>query len=130
MDQATGLRFRFWMFLLGCIGSRSLFTWLASRASGLSLRIMGAMALVPVIGWLWLVFVGRRDTGLEVLGGRIWWAGLRPVHLLLWAFFAYLAFLGVRWAWIVLAVDTAFGLGAFLAHHYAEGNLRIMLSRE
>lgn len=125
--STEGLRFRFWMFLLGCIGSRSLFTWLASRASVVGLRIMGAMAMVPVIGWLWLVFVGRRDTGMEVLGDRIWWVGLRPIHLLLWGFFAYLAFTGVPWAWIVLAVDTAFGLGAFLANHACEGNLRAMV---
>jgi hypothetical protein len=30
-------------------------------------------------------------------------------------------------AWVVLAVDTGFGLFSFLAHHAQEGNLAIML---
>lgn len=129
------LRLRFWLFLLGCIGSRSLFTFLAYRASFPSLschwlRLLGLLALGPVLGWLYLVFVGRRDTGLEVMGDRIWWVSLRPVHLLLWGFFAYLA-LGQchPMSWIVLAVDTVFGLSAFLWHHAQEGNLAVMVGR-
>lgn len=122
------LRLRFWLFLLGCIGSRSVFTLLASKASCAWLRLLGGLALGPVLGWFYLVFVGRRDTGLEVFGDRIWWTRLRPLHMLLWAFFAYLA-LGLchPYAWVVLAVDTAVGLISFLAHHAQEGNLRVML---
>lgn len=126
------LRLRFWLFLLGCIGSRSAFTALAYRASYASscnwLRFLGLLALGPVIGWFYIIFFGSRDTGLEVMGDRIWWTTLRPVHLLLWGFFAYLA-LGKchPMAWVVLAVDTAFGLLSFLGHHAQEGNLRIML---
>lgn len=127
MNPST-LRLRFWLFLLGCIGSRSLFTFIASRASCHWLRLLGALALGPVIGWFYLVFVGRRDTGLEVFGDRIWWTSLRPIHMLLWGFFAYLA-LGLCHpsAWVVLAVDTAFGLASFLTHHAQEGNLRVMV---
>jgi hypothetical protein len=123
------LRLRFWLFLLGCIGSRTVFTFLAYYASSSHwLRLLGLLALGPVIGWFYLVFVGRRDTGLEVMGDRIWWVSLRPVHMLLWGFFVYLA-LGKchPMAWVVLAVDTGFGLFSFLAHHAQEGNLAIML---
>jgi hypothetical protein len=123
------LRLRFWLFLLGCIGSRSLFTFLASYASCGWLRLLGGLALGPVLGWFYLVFIGHRDTGLEVFGDRIWWVSLRPIHMLLWGFFAYLA-LGLchPYAWVVLAVDTVFGLVSFLAHHAQEGNLRVMVS--
>ena len=124
------LRLRFWLFLLGCIGSRTVFTFLASQASCTWLRLLGGLALGPVLGWFYIIFVERRDTGLEVFGDRIWWGNLRPIHMLLWGFFAYLA-LGLchPYAWVVLAVDTAFGLLSFLTHHAQEGNLRVMLGR-
>ena len=126
-SHASVLRLRFWLFMIGCIGSRSLFTVLAAYASRPWLRILGGLALVPVIGWLYIVFIGRRDTGLEVFGDRIWWKNLRPIHLLLWSFFVYLAFQGNTHAWLVLAIDTLFGLLSFLIHHYQNGHLQVML---
>jgi hypothetical protein len=48
--------------------------------------------------------------------------------MLLWGFFAYLALWKCHpFAWIVLAVDTLFGLGSFLVHHYQAGNLKTMM---
>lgn len=127
MSPST-LRLRFWLFLLGCIGSRSVFTLLAYHASCHWLRLLGLLALGPVIGWFYIIFIGRRDTGIEVMGDRIWWVSLRPVHMLLWGFFAYLAIGQCHpSAWVVLAADTVFGLLSFLGHHAKEGNLRIMM---
>jgi hypothetical protein len=128
MKTPQTLRIRFWLFLLGCIGSRSVFTAVAAYAPCRLLRLLGGVALLPVIGWFYFIFVGRRDTGPEVFGDRIWWTSLRPVHMLLWGFFAYLAL----WkchpsAWVVLAVDTLFGLGSFLAHHAQAGHLKTMV---
>ena len=130
MTPPETLRLRFWLFLLGCIGSRSAFTALAyfSAHSCRLLAVLGAIALLPVLGWFYLIFIGRRDTGPEVFGGRIWWTSLRPVHMLLWGFFAYLAL----WkchpsAWVILAVDTLFGLGSFLVHHGQAGHLKTMV---
>jgi len=85
------------------------------------------MAIFPAVAWFYIYFIGSRDTGLEVFGDAIWWKNLRPIHMLLWAFFAYLAIKGNHSAYLVLLVDTTFGLGSFLAHHYSEGNLNVML---
>ena len=130
MKTPETLRIRFWLFLIGCIGSRSLFTALTAYASCRWLKVFGAIALLPVIGWFYIIFIGKRDTGAEVFGERIWWTSIRPIHMLLWGFFAYLAL----WkchpsAWVVLAVDTLFGLGSFLAHHAQEGNLKTLIGR-
>ena len=130
MATVLALRMRFWLFLLGCMGSRAAFTLVSALASGWVLRALGVLAIGPVLGWLYILFIGRRDTGIEVFGDRIWWNHLRPLHLLLWGFFAYLAIVKQHpYAWVVLAVDTLLGGGAFLHHHWTEGNLGIMIGR-
>jgi hypothetical protein len=121
------LQKRFYLFIFGCIGVRTLFTVAAAYASVSTLHIMGILALIPVLGWLNIMLFGERDTGPEVFGGKIWWQNLRLVHTLLWAGFAYGAISGFRSAYRLLAIDTAFGLGAFLFHHYGNGNLKVML---
>jgi hypothetical protein len=128
MATEMQLKFRFLLFIFGCIGSRLAFTIVSAFASGWFLRVLGLIALGPVIGWFYIIFIGKRDTGLEVLGEKIWWKNLRPIHMLLWAFFAYLAIMSNHNAWIVLLIDTLFGLGAFLVHHYQEGNLNKLIS--
>lgn len=113
---------RFLLFIFGCIGSRLLFTIISLFASGLLLKMLGIVALIPVIGWIYIIFIGKRDTGPEVLGGKIWWKNLRPVHTVLWTLFSYLAINGNRNAWILLLIDTLFGLASFLVFHWKEGN--------
>ena len=115
---------RFFVFLFFGIGSRLSFTILSAVASGWFIRVLGMIAIFPVLGWFYIIFVGKRDTGLEVFGEQIWWKNVRPLHMFLWAFFAYLAITGNRRAWIVLLIDTFIGLSAFLLHHQSEGNFK------
>ena len=110
------------LFLFGCIGTRAAIAYAAKVVSPSLLQVMGALALLPVIGWLWIIFVGGRNTGPEVLGARIWWQNLRIVHVGFYLAFAYLALTKNEHAWKVLAADVVFGLGAFLTHHFGGWN--------
>jgi len=123
----NNIQIRFLLFLIGCIGSRLLFTAVSAAASGWFLQLLGLIAMIPVIGWFYIIFIGKRDTGVEVMGDKIWWKPLRPIHMLLWFFFAWLAIQGNRRAWMVLLVDTLFGLGAFLVYHGSQGDFRRLL---
>ena len=120
------LKTRFLLFLIGCIGSRLALTVISAYSTGIFLKLLGLLALGPVIGWLYIIFIGKRDTGLEVFGDKIWWKDIRPIHTLLWATFSYMAITGNRKAWIVLLIDTLFGLSAFLVYHWRQGNFRLI----
>ena len=112
------LHARWLLFLFGCIGTRTALTYLSYIASPTLLRTLGVFALIPAIGFWFIYLKGLRRTGGEVFGAPIWWDHLRPIHGTLWGIFALLAIFGWPQSWKVLAVDTLFGLGAFLIHHF------------
>jgi hypothetical protein len=109
------------LFLIGCIGIRALFAYIAKIASPTILQWLGALALLPVIGWALIIIFELRETGPEA-GGKIWWKNIRIVHASFYALFAALAIMKNPNAWVVLATDTTFGLFAFLAHHFGGWN--------
>jgi hypothetical protein len=115
------LQKRFLLFLIGCIGARFLFVYLAKIASLTFLKVMGIIALIISIGFISIYLFGLRKTGLETGGQIIWWNSLRPFHALTYAIFAYMALYGMQnHAWKVLLIDVIFGLAAFLIHHMHE----------
>jgi|LauGreDrversion4_1035100.scaffolds.fasta_scaffold176540_2 hypothetical protein len=106
------------LFLFGCIGVRLCIAYVASRLEGRRMQIAGTLALLPVLGWAYIMLVKRRDTGPEVFGGRIWWQHLRIYHALLWTCFAYMAINRYPNAYIPLLLDTSLGLLAFIYKRY------------
>ncbi len=118
---------RFLLFLLGCITVRLLFSILAKNIDNDKLAYLGYIALIPVISWFYIIFIGRRDTGGEVFGEEIWWKDLRIIHMTLWSIFAIMAINKNSDAWKVLFTDTMFGLFSFLIHHYNTGNFALLL---
>jgi hypothetical protein len=104
------------LFLGGCIVVRALFVYFAKIASLSQLRFLGFLALFPAIGFLSVY--NRRMTGPEVFGEPIWWNRLRPFHAFFYFAFAFFAISGSSFAWIFLAIDVVFGLGAFLNNHF------------
>ena len=116
------LQQRFLLFLIGCIGIRSLFVVIAKYINAKYLKYLGYIALLPAIGFMYIYLTGSRKTGAEVFGEKIWWNNLRPIHSILYFLFAYNAIIGNKQSWIYLLVDVLFGLVSFLLHHYVNGN--------
>ena len=114
---------RFLLFLIGCIGTRTAIALYAKYASISILSVLGYLALLPAIGFTIIYLTGVRKTGAEVFGDKIWWNNLRPLHAFLYFTFAYMAINKNRNSWLVLAMDVAIGLMAFMVHHYREGNM-------
>jgi hypothetical protein len=118
----TDIQKRFLLFLIGCIGIRTLFVYLAKIASKPVLKVLGYLALLPAIGFFYLFFSGARKTGAEVFGDKIWWTNLRPIHGFLYLLFAYNAIQGIHFAWVYLLIDVIVGLISFLVFHYVNGD--------
>lgn len=118
LANLTNIQKRWVLFLVGCIGIRLFFVYLARTLSQEWLRIMGYLALIPMIGFLLIYWFDLRKTGAEVFGDKIWWNNLRPIHAGLYGIFAWMAIQCDRRAWIPLLVDVTLGLIAFLHHHF------------
>lgn len=118
---------RFLLFIIGCIGTRSLFVYLAKNASSKYLELFGYLALLPAIGFMYIYLTGSRQTGAEVFGEKIWWNDLRPIHSLLYFLFAYNAIIGNNKAWMYLLIDVIIGLVSFLVFHYKNGDFEKLI---
>jgi hypothetical protein len=127
----TSIQKRFAMFLGGCIPVRIFASWLsyylARRNSTTGLKILAGLAIFPLIGWAVILAFGLRKTGAETQGAPIWWNFMRPIHMILYVIFIYLALSNKekkeKSAWIPLLLDALLGLIAFLWYHTNQGNI-------
>jgi hypothetical protein len=118
---------RFLLFLIGCIGTRSLFVYLAKTVSKPILAYMGYVALLIGIGFFTIYFTGSRKTGPEVFGDKIWWNDLRPFYGAIYLLFAIYAIQGKQdIAWKILLADVTIGLVSFLMFHYKNGDFNVL----
>jgi len=118
---------RFLLFLIGCMGARFMLVYLAKETNKTFLMYMGYIAIIPALGFFYLYFSGKRQTGDEVFGDKIWWNKLRPIHGLLYSLFAYNAIIGNNNSWKYLLVDVLVGLSSFLIYHYNNGDFSKLL---
>ena len=120
---------RFLLFLIGCIGLRSLFVVIAKNIDIKLLPYLGYLALLPTIGFIYIFATDSRKTGAEVFGAKIWWNDLRPIHALLYGLFAYNAIIGNQCAWKYLLFDVLFGLFSFLIFHFKNGDFSRLFTK-
>ena len=113
---------RFLLFLIGCIGMRTLFVFIAKNTSVSYLPYLGYLALLPAVGFIYIYLTGSRKTGQEVFGEKIWWNDLRPLHSLLYFLFAYNAIQRNKNSWVYLLIDVIIGIFSFLIFHYFNGD--------
>jgi hypothetical protein len=118
---------RFLLFLFGCIGTRTLFVYLAKNANTTYLRYMGYLAILLAVDFFYLFLTDSRKTGPEVFGDKIWWNNLRPIHGLMYSLFAYHAIHGNDFAWIYLLIDVIIGLVNFLSFHIYNNSFNKLL---
>ncbi len=116
----TPLQKRYLLFLLGCIPSRFLLTYISKIGSVNIKKILGVIAFVIATGFMYIYLTGSRKTGVETGGAPIWWNNIRPIHSLFYYTFAFMIYFKYyNDAWKVLFIDTIFGLFSFLYFHFS-----------
>ena len=88
------------------------------------LPILGYITLIIAVGFTYLFLSGKRKTGPETFGEKIWWNPISPIHAMLYFIFSYYAINKIRSGWIYLLYDVIFGLLSFLIFHYINDNLK------
>lgn len=124
LNKITKIQKRFLLFLVGCIGTRSLMVYLSKSGSIEINNLLAIATLLMGIGFFVIYFGEFRKVGLETQGQPIWWNHLRPIHGVLYFTFSYLIFIQQNYtnAWKILLFDVLFGLFSFLHFHYTSGN--------
>ena len=107
------------LFLVGCLGVRFGFAFIARHMSSNFLRKASYLAVLPAIGFLYLYLTDSRRVGREAQG-RIWWNKLRPIHAFMYLLFATYAFKKEKFAWIVLFLDACLGFMFWFLHYKFE----------
>ena len=118
---------RFLAFLLLCIPVRIGFVFIAKKVDIKYLPYLGYLAILPAIGFAYIYIFGKRKTGGETFGQKIWWNNLRPLHSILYFIFAYLALKKSNNAYIPLLLDVIIGLISFIIYHNSVGSFRKLI---
>ena len=118
---------RFLLFIFGCITSRLLLVFISKNINNKYLPYLAYISLIPAIGFIILYLGDYRKTGGEVMGGKIWWNDIRPIHASLYILFSLFALKKKSYSWIILLIDTIFGLFVFLYHYYINNYFSMLL---
>lgn len=108
---------RFLAFLGLCIPTRLFFVLISKKINSKYLPVLGYLSLIPAIGFSIIYLFGLRKTGLETQGSKIWWNDLRPIHALLYFYFAYQSINKDTNSYKTLLLDVSIGLISFLVYH-------------
>ena len=123
---------RFFLYLFGCIGFRTMITLLAknlnenrnNNASKKYFKYFSLITLLIGLGFLYIYIFGSKkaDSQLKWANSKVLWNDYRIIHAVLYISFSIMALLQLNNAWVLLALDTLLGLIIFLQHHYVSGN--------
>jgi hypothetical protein len=111
---------RYLMFLIGCIGTRFLLTYIAKIINIDYIKYISLVTGLIGLSFIYIYLFGSKtaDKQLEWTGDKtIWWNDLRIVHGALYLLFTYLALMQNKDAWLILLVDTLIGLISWMKHH-------------
>lgn len=109
---------RILLFLIFCIGSRSLITYSVMVHDKQYKNVLRNLLLIPAIGFAYIYANDLRKTGGEVFGAKIWWNDLRPFHSLMYFLTAYYVHIEHPKAFYPVALDTLVGLRFFFRYHF------------
>lgn len=118
---------RFLLFIFGCITSRLLLVFISKNINNNYLPYISIVTLTFSFGFTTIYLGNYRKTGGELMGSKIWWNDIRPIHASLYILFSLFALKKKSYSWIILLIDTIFGLFVFLYHYYVNNYFSMLL---
>ena len=113
------------LFLVGCIGMRTVLALSAFFVNPEYLPYMGYVGLVVATSFFYLYMHGNKyaDGQLKKYGEKmVWWNKYRPIHGVLYLTFGILAIGKNNYSWVPLGLDVIVGLSLWLHHNYNNNN--------
>lgn len=110
-------------FIVGCVGSRILFSCLLQYATEMILPVLSLLCIIISFGFgsLWLFNI-RTEKG--AFNNKVWWKPIRVVHSLFFMLCAWFLYKKKQdLAATVILLDTSFGIASYFIHHYKEGDM-------
>ena len=106
-------------FLFGCIVARLIMVYIAKIININYLPYYGVITLIISIMFLKnYINNSRKHMVIGFFGNKVWWNNNRLIHSLLYFIFSIMAFYKNKNAWIILLVDTIFGLITFVFKYF------------
>jgi|TARA_B100000767_G_scaffold206642_1_gene193585 hypothetical protein len=104
-------------FLFGCMFARLFMVYIAKIINVNYLPYFGILTLFISIMFLKnYLYSSNFKTGF--FGNKVWWNNNRLIHSLLYFIFSFMAFYKNKNAWIILLLDTIFGLITFIIKYF------------
>lgn len=106
-------------FLFGCIVTRLIMVYIAKIINFNYLPYFGIITLFISIMFLKnYLYSYKNHIELGFFGNKIWWNNNRLIHSLLYFIFSIMAFYKNKNSWIILLIDTLFGLITFIFKYF------------
>lgn len=121
----SSIQKRFLLFLLGCIPTRLLLSYLAfvSNMNDIFRLILSGILVSISIGFITIYIFGLRKVGTETMGQKIWWNMLRPLHSVFYGLSGVILLFAIfgnksnTISSLILLIDTIIGLLSFIVFH-------------
>jgi len=106
-------------FLLGCIVARLIMVYIAKIININYLPYYGLVTFIISIMFLRnYINSSRKHMEIGFFVNKVWWNNNRLIHSLLYFIFSIMAFYKNKNAWIILLLDTLFGLITFIFKYF------------
>ena len=104
-------------FLFGCMFARLFMVYIAKIINVNYLPYFGILTLFISIMFL-KNYINNSNFKTGFFGNKVWWNNNRLIHSFLYFIFSIMAFYKNKNAWIILLLDTVFGLITFFLNYF------------
>ena len=107
------------LFFTGCIPMRSALAYLSyiilnDKNFYMYKSYLFLFTLMIGISFMTIYMMDWRKTGIETMGGKIWWNSLRPIHSIIYILFSICLLYDVKNSYLLLVFDVLLGIYAEL----------------